>query len=502
MNDELDLFETTGAAGQSGSATLSAASMSRRHRVLLHLEPLLRLRQQDLRAAGDEQHYDSLAVALRILDIIADEMGFATLASPQAVFRRLQPLLDRMDEAALVPPSPGRQRRYFDRLLDRLRNVDEGHRPFRITWTDVDDEGAVAQRVLSFRLVEDAFGFDGQPALRLSPTAVNLVFSALEMDVEDAQTATEAIVQSQIRRGRFSQALQSARNALNQSQLYDVRLQSLLQLTRRDVGRVDWSEQAPALLSDALDHLEERLQVEASIRASARERLNQLAPGSTEARYVARIDELVSRCVSTHMRLQRRLLEVRSIFLDSQARQSFIARRKRIVRSLYHDALEPLMALPAADAQGPAEGWISDVVGCVRPSCFDLRAMVEGLLSPRQQRRLAHLEEEGAQEFIEDRDRRHFSDEEQANAEAMLANLDKPATLSALIRRAEQEHTPSFLVALRALALFDGEGQVGEHVSLSVDKTGRRVRHGDWFFDELTLAPRAPEAGASDEDPR
>lgn len=499
MNDELDLFETAGAVGQSGSGTLSAASMSRRHRVLLHLEPLLRLRQRDLRATEDEQHYDSLAVALRILDIIADEMGFATLASPQAVFRRLQPLLDRMDEAALVPPSPGRQRRYFDRLLDRLRNVDDGHRPFRITWTDIDDDGSVAQRVLSFRLVEDAFGFDGQPALRLSPTAVNLVFSALEMDVEDAQTATEAIVQSQIRRGRFSQALQSARNALNQSQLYDVRLQSLLQLTRRDVGRVDWSEQAPALLADALDHLEERLQVEASIRASARERLNQLAPGSDEARYVARIDELVSRCVSTHMRLQRRLLEVRSIFLDSQARQSFIARRKRIVRSLYHDALEPLMALSAAEAGQPLEEWISDVVGCVRPSCFDLRAMVEGLLSPRQQRRSAHLEEEGAQEFIEDRDRRCFSDEEQERAEALFSVIDEPATLSALMERASQEHTPSFLVALRALALFDGDGQTGQRATVRVDKTGQRARYEGWYFDELTLAPHAPEPGASDE---
>lgn len=487
MREELFLFEAL-EQGARTSVAPDASALSRRLRVLLHLEPLFRLRASDARRHDELRHYDSLGIALRILDLIAEHMGLDQATTADALFRGVRASLGAMDELAVVEPSPARHRRIFDRVLAALRNEEDGFRPFRIEWSDIDDHGQAVARVLSFRLIEDAFGLDGSPVLRLSPTAINLVFSALEMDIEDAQTATEAIVQSQIRRGRFSHAAQSARNALNQSLLYQRRIRRILHLTRRDIQRVDWSMEVPALIDDALTHLEERLRVESTIRSSAYDRLDHLQPGTEEAKQVAKIAELVSRCMDHHTLLQRDLIEARSAFLDAQARQAFMPRRQRIVKSLYADALQPLLAQPSVHVADIGNRWIPMIRGARNVKSFNLKDMIDGLLSPRQERRTQFLRDTEVQQHIVDGEARHFSAADHDAIWAVIEAVDSPRSWSELLDADGLSENQRHLLAIESLAWADPEEAARPPLRWAARGTARRRVRSLWI-DDHQLTP-------------
>lgn len=490
MREDLPLFEAL-ERGAFSNAVQASTALSRRLRVLLHVEPLFRLRAADGRRDEDLRHYDTLQLALRILDLIAEHMGLDQAATADTLFYGVRDVLAAMDELALVEPSPARHRRIFDRVLGALRNENDGYRPFRIEWADVDSPAEPKTRVLSFRLVEDAFGLDGAPVLRLSPTAINLVFSALDMDIEDAQTATEAIVQSQIRRGRFGHAAQSARNALNQSMLYQQRLRRILQWTRRDIHRVDWVVEVPTLLDDALVHLDERLSVESTIRESAHSRLDHLQPGSEEAQQVARIAELVGRCIDHHTLLQRDLLEARAAFLDAQARQAFVPRRRRIVKSLYYDALQPLLAEPARDVETQLSAWLPIVRGGRAPRSFNLRDMIDGLLSPRQERRPQFLRANDDADFDVEVEQRYFSDADRARVWTHIEQAEGPLAWGDFLDTDDLNDRQRHLLAIESLAWTDPE-EGRQPPMYWGDSLRQRRRIKNLWIDDFELETEAP----------
>lgn len=473
--------------------------LSRRLRVLLHLEPLFRLRAGDTRRDPELRHYDSLGIALRVLDIIAEHMGLDDATTADALFLHVRDVLVAMDELAVVEPSPARHRRIFDRVLAALRNEEGGFRPFRIEWPDIDPDGRATSRTLSFRLIEDAFGLDGTPVLRLSPTAINLVFSALEMDIEDAQTATEAIVQSQIRRGRFSHAAQSARNALNQSLLYQRRIRRILHLTRRDIDRVDWAHEAPALIDDALEHLDERLVVESAIRETAHARLDHLVPGTPQAQQVARIAELVGRCIDHHTLLQRDLMEARSAFLDAQARQAFVPRRRRIVRSLFQDGLMPTLHAPATDVAALSERWVPTLTGARSPKVLNLVELIDGLLSPRQERRQSLLTAVDVSQHALDADVRYFAQEDRDRVAEKIRQIPDAVAWGDWLASSDLTPHQRHLLAIESLAWADPDDASSPPVRWGENLHRRRVIDTLWIDDFVLHAPDidAPASAAS-----
>ena len=133
----------------------------------------------------------------------------------------------------------------LDKILDGLRNDSDARRPFREQYTSVDGEGLAQRHALEFRLLFDAFHPSGRTVLRPSSEACNLYLRLLDLDVEDAQAAAEAVVEYQLARGRFDEAVHSARQARIQSVRFREKVLQLLRDTRRDVERVDWKVEAP-----------------------------------------------------------------------------------------------------------------------------------------------------------------------------------------------------------------------------------------------------------------
>ncbi len=470
------------------------ASLVRRLRVLLHTFPLFQMRAADARRDEELRHYDTLALALKVLDVIAERMGMEDEADREIIDFALRPLLEAMDKAARTFPDRRRHEAITDRVLGALRNDQEGRRPFKIPYTELQPNGRVAVRKLEFRLVQDAFSLMGGTVLRLTNEAVNLFFNALELDIEDAQAATEAIVHSQLARGRFDEALRSAHYALRQSRLYRDRLSRLLRDTQRDIGRVDWREEAPRLIDDAMKHLEARLDTERGILESTHERLDHLPAGTSEAEAVARISDVMQQCIDTHTTLQRELMSARTTFLDSQARQSFLPAVVQARPELLHEVLTPLLAQGTKQVMDILERTVPLLLAPKPQAMPSLLFLFDGLLRPRRQPRTEWIHIEPIDPERSLRDVARYGDSERAAAELILRALAPRTALSDLLLDLRHANTaPSVIevVVLLALQHFDIEGL--EH---PIVKAEIRARHGlqdaDFFGDDLWLSPLPP----------
>ncbi len=225
-----------------------AGHLTEKTRVLLHIIPLIELRQGDTRVAESLRHYDGLALALKVFDLIVDHMGLERAIDRAYVLKTLSPMLTAMDEAAEIAPDPKRHEVMTDRVLGCLRNDAEARDPFAYSYQDFEADGRATRREMEFRLVSDEFHSSGGTTLRLSNEAVNIYLRALELDIEDAQAAAEAIVHSQLARGKFDEAAESARMAHLQSVRYQEKLDRVLRDTQRDVRRVDpcWKGRQPS----------------------------------------------------------------------------------------------------------------------------------------------------------------------------------------------------------------------------------------------------------------
>lgn len=256
-----------------------------------------------------------------------------------------------MAVAAGIPVDRERHERMVDRLLGHLRNDDEGRKQFSIDYLAADTDGTSKRYQLTFRLLSDRFHPSGGTVLRLSDQAINLYLNALDLDVEDAQAAAEAVVRSQSERGKFHEAANAARGAMMNTIRYEQKIGQVLRETRGDVSHVDWPEAIPNLLAEAMHHIQRRLKTEQGIISVGRERLEDL-PGR-DGQAVDAIREvvcLVEQCRERHTALHVQLMQARSVFLDEQARQSFRPTRNLRYPDLTSEVLLPILRASQRDA--------------------------------------------------------------------------------------------------------------------------------------------------------
>lgn len=463
-------------------------ALVRRARVLLHTGPLHDLRAGDARVDEDRRHYDSLLLAMRVMDLIVENAGLETEVDSEAVNRALEPLLCAMDEAAGMAPDAERHRLAIDRVLGGLRNDEDRRRPFSAVYQDFDENGKAVLRRFQFWLVQDHFHASGRTVLRLSTEATNLYLNALELDIEDAQTAAEAVLESQLARGKFDEAVQSARNARLQSLRYDQKIEGLLRDTRRDLRRVDWKKDAPRMLAEALEHIRVRLETEQSILTAAEERLDALA-ASESARKVAEVADLVRDCRSRHMDLHHRLMGARNVFLDEQARQSFTPAPALTMPSLEAEVLEPVLRMRAGQAREAVDFAFPLWFGARAAPMFSLVDLALWQLRPRREQGPAQVMVGEADLAPGAADVPRFPPALREAADRLFAGIQAPATLSALLQQAPGAGTSPQLVALYALNEYAAEG------TWRVEKLTHEKLHAPGFEgDELLIHPVSADA--------
>ncbi len=468
-------------------------TLVKRLRALLHAFPLFQLSQSDNRRDESLRHYDTLVIALKILDVIAERMGMEIEADREYIDYTLEPMLDGMDQAAGILPSRERHQQIVDRILSFLRNDGDARRPFRQSYHDVQEDGSIVERQLEFRLIRDEFNLGaqgGETVMKLTDEAVNLYFNALGLDLEDSQAAMEAIVHSQLMRGKFDEARDNAHYALRQSRLYRDKLARLLRDTQRDISRVDWAEAAPKLIADAMHHLENRLDVESGIIQVTQERLDALPPGTSESAAVARVAAYIQQCVETHTRLQRDLLVSRSTFLDSQAQQAFVPEELSSRPNLMREVVEPLLRMNVNDALSVIDKTIPYLVTPQPPSMLSLNNLFYGLLRPRRAQRKDWIDIESFEADQFDQDIERYTQLDREIVEAFLQAIQQPITLTDLLAYARKQRFSSEqceVIVLLVMQHFDINST--ETPIVRVEKTGGILNDPVFYGDEVMISP-------------
>jgi hypothetical protein len=454
-------LSATRSAGSVPDTDAWPADLTRRLRVLLHTLPLDGMRRGDSLRDPELRHFDSLALALRVLDLVIDRLGMEVEADRDVVFRMLQPLLLAMDEAAGAAASPQRHETILDKILGGLRNDGDARRPFREEYTAIDGEGQARRHALEFRLLYDAFHPSGRTVLRPSNEACNLYLRLLDLEIEDAQAAAEAVVESQLARGRFDEAVHSARQARIQSIRFRDKVLQILRDTRRDVDRVDWKREVPRTLEESLAHLERRVAVERGILGVASERLEQLPEEDADGRpAVIQIADLTRDCLLRHTELHEHLIGARNVFLDAQARQSFAPKPARLLPDLFQDVLEPIARMHVAAANRVLDKGFPLLVGPRGVALPSLGALVPWMLQPRRPRPPQEIPVEPTDPAELELEMQRYSPEIRAAAEEILRRMDGAVALSELLvraRKADCDAAVLEVIALRALQAFATE---------------------------------------------
>lgn len=476
--------------------------LTHRLRVLLHTMPFTDLRRGEGYVDEDRRHYDTLALALRVFDLIVERTGLDQEVDSATVRRILAPTLVAMDVAAGLAPDGRRHDTVVDRLLAALRNEAEAAGPFRLPYTELDADGAATRRTLSMHLVRDVHLPDGAIAMRLSPEAINLFLNALELDIEDAQAAAEALVQSQLERGKFDDAFRSARNAALQSRRYQEYLAKVFRETRRDVRRVDWDEAVPKLLDEASRHIAGRINVERNILSAAEAQREQLPVGSPEGTTVGEVCRLIRDCMERHVGLHGLVMRGPALFLDEQARQVFAPRRALELPELRSHVLEPMLTMAREDGDRLAEHALAIFCPPRTPGLFWLGQLVRWQLRPRRELNAgaADLPERDLESYGDDPLR--YPEAVLAHAEAYLHGVTDLTTLEAVLHGAVAGGEPLEVleaIGLRTLQLFAPDGEAARPIQVAA--AGSRIAVPGFYGDDLLLAPPDAEVANGNASP-
>ena len=350
-------------------------SYVRRIRALLRTSPLHELEATKTLRDGDWSPYDLRGLALVAIDTVIDHMGLEFGATAGQVRERL---------AALARLSaPDRPADEADRVAEAVVAglLNDRHRREAFAMRYSDWSGRAHRRAeVAFKLLEEIEAPDGSIVLRATDEAVNLFVGALDRDIEDAQAAAEAVLASQVRRGRLDQAVHTARAARLRSIQFAARVQRVLDTTRHDIRQVDWSHDVPNLLAHALAHLDERLDVERHLVATVRD----LVAGGDTGTAGPTLLELIEDCQLRHLELHALLLSARTTFLEEQERQRFAVSIDSRALDLGEQLLQPLLAQSRVVARPVAERFLRAVVGPAPPRPVRLIDLVELLFQPRR----------------------------------------------------------------------------------------------------------------------
>lgn len=459
--------------------------LTRRLRSLLKTEPLHRLRRNEGRLRALLPHDDPSALCVKALEVLIDALGLRPGATRVELEAALLPLLEAQDAAHGVPPDAARHREVVQLVLGTLLN-DAGRRqayeePY-LTFAD----GLPVTRLLRYRLASEQEALDGTVVVRAEADGINLFLRSLDIDLEDAQAATEAVMRSQLARGRLDLALHTAREAQIRSLQYEEQVRALLRRTRRDVGHVDWRHEVPTLLTAARRHVEERIDVERLLRETAQGNLEQVA-GTEEAEALRRICEMLDDCFQRHLGLLQPLMSAYDVFLREQERQRFAPVPLRPLPALEEELLHPLLASTASAARAVAETFASAALPARPPLLLDLGRLWDRLLRPRpkpatlgrslDETPLAPLDEAPPL----------FDAELGARVDALLRDLPTPTLLGALLPGLPGP--AAHYAVLRCLQSFAPEREGA--LPLEVETTGHPLADARFAGDDLLLQTRS-----------
>lgn len=470
----------------------------RRVTVLAHSSPLHAMETRESWQGFAPSRYDLRSLALAALDAVILRQGLAEEATADEVIA----MLSRLAELAAPDLDASDHVEVARFVLRELLNDREAGAMFVVHYSDY-REGH-RRLPLPFSLLKEAVGRRGQVVLRASTEAINALVGGLELEVEDAQLAMDAVLRAQIDRGQWGRAEESATKSMLLSVALAEQVRKLLAETERDVGSVDWADSVPTLLKQARGHLEERLRVEDGLMERMREARNDA--GAPDVRGTCqRILDLLDHCHTRHTDLHGQVLRAARTFLDAQAGQRFRPPARRRLVALGDELLRPMLRMGAAEACVVGDAFAEAVAGPVAQRLPKFAELYKLLLAPTREPGKPIPEE--AQPDIpgngDDVDAPYHERERDATRSIILTARKGPRRLSELLAEAEPAGPVVVdLVAMSVLWAYAPEHDDSDDPPMEFDDLfattlvvlddGADLQHPRYSGNDLLVVPAEP----------
>ncbi|MET7423587.1 hypothetical protein [Dactylosporangium sp. NPDC005555] len=403
--------------------------------------------------SADFSVYQMSELALNAIDLVTLAMDFDAGAAPEQIVVGLTTFVARQ--------APGRDAAEYARvarwILENLLNVGSTDRGFRAVYGMTAGDGTYSRFAFDFKLLEEVVGADGEIFLRATNEAVNVLVGALEIDIESAQIAADLRLDTLIRRGRLSDAQAAAQAARYRTIQYGEKLRQHLEATERDVRTVDWLNEMPQFIAEAIEHIEARYKAENAILVNITE-VRDTADTDVRKSQAARLVFVVRDCLRRHEQLQAALQGAGRRFRAQQDRQTFVPGSTNASLDLHAQLLVPVLTLPVESADRVLAAFFARSTGPFVPRALRLIDLFTALVTPPAEREIlgGEIEEPELDDIIEEP---AFPVECYELLEGLLdLDVEAPRRLSGLLQEARTLHPQlAGLVIVRVVALVAQE---------------------------------------------
>lgn len=272
------------------------------------------------------RHYDPLAIALKMLELIIDNMGPFEGITKQELFNELDPLLtlmDRAKQAHLI--SKEDHYKILESILEKILRQ-KNKKGIRLEFTDYSEDPPL-KRELVFRLITYRTYNNEKAVLFAEPEAVNFFIQMLDIDLEDQQQAYLKILDRQIERGDYESAIDSAKNNLRLTIQYELKIENIINQTKRNLTNLDWSNEIPKELRRAMDHINDCIKEQDFQNRKINLQLKDLGEEYFKRVILIELKELLDKSRNKLLPLQTKIDEARTTFLDEQWLQELTLRK-------------------------------------------------------------------------------------------------------------------------------------------------------------------------------
>jgi hypothetical protein len=450
------------------------------------MEPIHRFEATKATRGIELASHDLRTLALMVFDAVIERMGLAAGASQDEIVEALAPLICAAEPEA----DAARLRSVADTVINFLLNEADRRRAFRQEVRIV-EQGKHVIREVVFHYIEQLLGPNDEPLFRATVEGINLYTGSLGLDVEDAHAANAAVLKYQIGRGRFREAVATARQAVAISTGYAQKVRRAIEIARRDVAQLDWAREILATLSNAREHLRGRIDADNEIFAAVEE--HQEDAEIHERMHVAELIRHIRECQTRHAELHRVIIDANDTWLGEHARQAFRPRAIRILPDLEGAVLHQALLLDDRRLNADRAWQVARVfLPATAPVLADGRALVELLLAPIRENEMIDPSafDPDAEEMPEALER--FSEQDFRDVDILIESLDANGSLvSELINAAKEEGKTETVQTLLYLVALQEYGEVQEGAARVVENAGHGFIVDPFWGDDLHIRPLA-----------
>lgn len=356
-------------------------SLTRKLIYLYKISPIIALKDSFIRNGflrEQFKHYDALAIALKILEVIIDNMGPFEGVTKKELFEEIEPLLILMDQAKRVKNiTKNDHYKMLEYILEKLVRQ-KSKKGIRLEFTDY-SEYPPLKREIAFRLITYRTYDNEKVVLYAEPEAVNFFIQMLDVDLEDQQQAYLKILDRQIERGDYESAVEVAKNNYRLTIQYELKITNIIHKTKRNLLGIDWSHEIPTELRKAMHHINDCIKEQDLQNRKINIQLKNIEEEYFKREILLKLKEILEKSRDKLLPLQNKINKARTTFLDEQWLQELTLQKTNKI-SIESDLFDLILRLEAHQIQERFSDFTSFFTGLNVPKLVTYNQLVSFLI--------------------------------------------------------------------------------------------------------------------------